>query len=403
MGLRRRRFLQASGFGALALAFGGSFAEAAEPYRIGALNPVTGAGSPYGTGMQKSIIFSADEVNAAGGTAGRKLQIYAEDSQTSPEAGVLATKKLIEVNKVQAILGTWSSGVTSAILPLIENAGVILMTNSGASTIVSKKDLIFRFSAITERIGRVLGDLVAKEGYTRVATMAFDNASGREIASGAKEAWDAKGKKLVAQIVYEPNQPSYRSEIQRVLAANPQIIIMGSYVPDMTIIVREIAQSGAGVKLIAPGYAVTPKMIETLGPDATDGIMTIDYVSSLNSAAYSHFSKWYKAVVGSEVGDNYYASCAYDMAQVLGLAIEAAGAGADNKGILAAMRKVANPPGKKVSSFAEGKKLLEAGEKVNYEGASGPIDFDGRGDVTPLFKLSVVKNGKLEFLRMIQV
>src|SRR6185437_12054430 len=171
MGLRRRRFLQASGLGALALAFGGSFAEAAEPYRIGALNPVTGAGSPYGTGMQKSIIFSADEVNAAGGAAGRKLQIYAEDSQTSPEAGVLATKKLIEVNKVQAILGTWSSGVTAAILPLIENAGVILMTNSGASTIVSKKDLIFRFSAITERIGHVLGDLVAKEGYTRVATM----------------------------------------------------------------------------------------------------------------------------------------------------------------------------------------------------------------------------------------
>ena len=61
------------------------------------------------------------------------------------------------------------------------------------------------------------------------------------------------------------------------------------------------------------------------------------------------------------------------------------------------MRKVANPPGTTVASFAEGKGLLAKGEKVNYEGASGPIDFDELGDVTPLFKLSEIRGGNLVF------
>jgi branched-chain amino acid transport system substrate-binding protein len=66
------------------------------------------------------------------------------------------------------------------------------------------------------------------------------------------------------------------------------------------------------------------------------------------------------------------------------------------------MRPVNNPPGTKVSSFAEGKKLLEAGQKINYEGASGPLDFDEKGDVKALFKLSVIKGGQMTQLRVLK-
>ena len=67
-------------------------------FRIGALNPITGAGSPYGTGMQKAIQLAIEEVNAAGGASGRKLEGFYEDDQTQPQSGVLAAKKLIEIN-----------------------------------------------------------------------------------------------------------------------------------------------------------------------------------------------------------------------------------------------------------------------------------------------------------------
>ena len=378
-------------------------AAAAEPFRIGALNPITGAGSPYGSGIQKTIIFAAQEVNAAGGAAGRMFEVFAEDDQTSPEAGVLAAKKLIEVNKVHAIFGTWSSGVTLAIMPLQDAANVLLMTHSGASAIstLDKKDLVFRFSTTGERSGGAIAGIVAKEGYKRVATMAINNASGRDLVGGFKLAWEKKGHALAAEVVYEPNLPTYRSELQKALAGNPELIVLGSYLPDTTILVREARQLGSGVKFIGPGYAVAPKLAETLGNEATEGLMAVDYVSALDSSAYAHFSQRYKEVTGSEVGENFYASCAYDMVQCTALAIEAAGAGADNFGIVGALRKVSNPPGQAVGSFAEGKKLLAAGQKINYEGASGPLDFDRDGDVTPLFKLSEIRNGELKFKFML--
>lgn len=391
----------------LTWAFGGlgPARAAGEPLRIGALNPVTGAGSLYGSGMQKAILFSAEEVNAAGGAGGRQLEVYAEDDQTQPDAGVLASKRLIEVKRIHALLGTWSSGVALAVMPIQDAAGVIHMTSAGASNIqdFDKKDLVYRFSTTGQRVGRAIASILSKDGVQRLATMAFNNASGRDLVDGAKAAWAKLGRPLVGDVVYEPNRPTYRSELQKVLAGNPEVIVLGAYVPDTTIIVREAFQLGAKVRFIGPGYAVSPKLVEALGPEATDGLMAVDYVSALNNAAYKHFSERYRQVVGGNPDDNFFAACTYDMVQVLALAAEAAGGAEDNTKIVEKLRTVANPPGTPVSSFAEGKALLKAGQKINYEGASGPIDFDENGDVTPLFKLSVFKNGTLEFRQMIQL
>ncbi|HEY0294444.1 MAG TPA: ABC transporter substrate-binding protein [Bordetella sp.] len=369
-----------------------------EPLRVGALNDVTGAGSPYGAGMQKAILMAADEVNAAGGVAGRKIQVYAEDSQTSPEAGVLAAKKLIEVNKVQAILGTWSSGVAAAVMPITDTAGVLHATNAGASNILSSKGLMFRYSALSVRVGVAEAATLAQKGYQRLATMAFNNPSGREITAGVKQGWEKLGRKLVAEVVYEPNQPTYRSEIQRVLAGNPDAIALGGYLPDFTVILRETRQMGSDVKFYVPAWAVNQKLIDALGPAATSGVFTYDYVAALDGEAFKTFVEKFKKATGVDPADNYYACCAYDMMVTFALAAEAA---ADKSPVADAMRAVANPPGTPVYDVTQGLKLLRSGQKINYEGASGPIDFDDQGNVKPLFKMSEIRNGKVEDIGMV--
>ena len=85
-----------------------------DPIRIATLTPLTGAGGPYGPVMAKVAAGVVDEVNAAGGVLGRKVQLVSEDDQTSPDAGVRAARKLIDVDKVSAIMGTWASSVTTA-------------------------------------------------------------------------------------------------------------------------------------------------------------------------------------------------------------------------------------------------------------------------------------------------
>jgi branched-chain amino acid transport system substrate-binding protein len=374
-----------------------AFAQDAGTFRIGSLCPITGAGGPYGSGMQKAIESVVAEVNAAGGAGGRKLELFTEDGQTKPDAAVLAAKKLIEVNKVQAIFGTWSSGVTLAVMPLTDAAGIIEMNTSGAPVISTQdtKDLVWRFQATNDRFGQAFAVIAEKNGYKRPATMAFNNASGIGNAEGFTKAWEKKGGKVVASVVYEPNRPSYRTELQQVLAQKPDVIVTGSYVPDSTIILREWYQSGQPVKWIMPGWAANPALVKALGNEVVEGLISVDSVSNENAPSYKAFDAAYRKATGNPGSSNVYAAMTYDMVIILALAMEAAGPNATVAQVNARIRDVANPDGTKVYSFAEGKKLLADKKKINFEGASSRIDFDQYGDVTPDFGVFVIEKGQL--------
>ena len=374
-----------------------AFAQTPAAFRIGSLCPVTGAGSPYGSGMQKGIEIGVAEVNGLGGAGGRKLELFSEDGQTKPDAAVLAAKKLIEVNKVQAILGTWSSGVTLAVMPLTDAAGIIQMNTSGAPAIstLDTKDLVWRFQATNDRFGAAFAMIAEKRGWKRPATMAFNNASGIGNAEGFKRAWEKKGGKLVGSVVYEPNRPSYRTELQQILAAKPDVIVTGSYVPDSTIILREWYQSGQDVKWILPGWAANPDLIKALGNEVVEGVISVDSVSNENAASYKALDAAYQKATGKAVSTNVYACMTYDMVVCLALAMEAAGPNATVTQVNGKIREVSNPDGTTVYSFAEGKKLLAEKKKINYEGASSKLDFDQYGDVTPDFGVFVIEKGQL--------
>jgi branched-chain amino acid transport system substrate-binding protein len=199
----------------------------------------------------------------------------------------------------------------------------------------------------------------------------------------------------VASVVYEPNRPSYRTELQQILAAKPDVIVTGSYVPDSTIILREWYQSGQDVKWILPGWAANPDLVKALGNEVVEGLISVDSVSNENAASYKALDAAYLKATGKPVSTNVYASMCYDMVMCLALAMEAAGPNATVAQVNAKIREVANPDGTMVYSFADGKKLLSEKKKINYEGASSKLDFDQYGDVTPDFGVFVIEKGQL--------
>lgn len=391
-----RRIVLAGSAGALAMP--NVVRAQGETFRVGALNPVTGAGSPYGSGMQRMIGAAVEAINAAGGANGRRIELFSEDSQTSPQAAVLAAKKLIEVNRVRAILGTWSSGVSLAVMPLTNDADILLMHTSGAPALstppVNAKSLGFRFQATNDRFGRAFAEIAAREGFRRPATMAFNNASGIGNTDGFRRAWAAKGNQNGEHVVYEPNQPSYRAELLRVLNTRPDVIVMGSFLPDTTIILREWFQTGTPMKWIIPGWAANPQLVQALGPAVTQGIIAVESVSNEGAPAFAAYDAAHRRAMGNQPGTaNAYAAMTWDMANTLALAIEQAKS-FETAAINAAIRQVANPPGEAVATFAEGKAAIAAGRKVNYEGASSVLDFDQFGDVTPDFGAYFIEQGQ---------
>ena len=398
--LTRRRGMAMAG-GALIASLPGWGARADDaPYRIGALNPVTGAGSTYGSGMQKTILFALDEVKRAGGVDGRPIEVFAEDTQTSPDAAVLAVRKLIDANKVNAVLGTWSSSVSLAVQPITNAGGCLLFHVSSAPALSSAtqnaKHLGWRFQAGSPQIGAAYANIAARLKAKNPAVMAFNNDVQIVSTTIFRTAWEKTGGKLAKTVVYEPNRTSYRAELQQVLDGKPDLIVISGYLPDTTILLREAFEAGNTAKIVIPGWAMGPAVVKALGPEVLEGLIVFDSVPDSDGAAYKAFDTGYRAAMGGPGVANVYAAMCYDMVNVLTLAMQKAGPGASNTAIAQAIPLIANAPGQKVSSFAEGKALLKAGQKIDYDGASGPLDFDENGDAFSVFGVNEFKKGALE-------
>lgn len=383
------------------LGTGLAHAQAGTEYRIGALNPITGAGGPYGAGMLAGIKLAVDEVNQHGGAAGRTFRLYAEDSQTKADAAVLAAKKLIEVNKVETIAGMWASAVTLAVMPIATSSGVIQMHSSGAPEIMKANQggMAWGFQSPNTVFGWAFAQTALKQGFKRAATMSYNNASALGQAQNFKDVWEHAGNKLVAEVVYEPNQTSYRTELQRVLAGKPNVIVLASYTPDATIIMREWYQSGSDNKFIMPGWSASNDLIKALGPQVTEGVLSIQNVPTSDSG-YERFAQAYRAAnKGAE--PHIYSAETYDEIITLALAMEAAGPGATNQQINAAIPRVTNGPGVKVSTFEEGAKLLREGKSIDYDGVSSSLEMHD-GFTVPDFGVFEIRDGKLVSLETIR-
>jgi branched-chain amino acid transport system substrate-binding protein len=396
--LTRRQALAGTGLGLLVT----STAARAQntTYRIGALNPVTGAGGTYGTGMQKTILFAVEEVKRAGGVEGRTLEVLAEDGQTAPDPAVLAARKLVDANKVNAILGTWSSSVSLAVQPITNAADVLLFHVSSAPALSAPaqnpKHLGWRFQAGSPRIGAAYAAIAERNGAKNPAYMAFNNDVQVASTNVFKAEWEKRGGKIASSVVYEPNRTSYAAELQKVLAAKPDFLVVSGYVPDTTIILREAYEAGNTAKIVIPGWAFGPSLVSALGNEVLEGLIVFDSVPDAESKAFAAFDAGYKAAMGTSGASNVYAAMCYDMVNVLALALQKAGPAAGNDQVAAVIREIAGPPGQSVGSFAEGKAALKAGQKINYEGASGPLDFDENGDAISIFGVNVVRGGKLD-------
>ena len=367
------------------------------PIRIGTLTPLTGAGGPYGPVMVKAVKAVVDEVNAAGGVLGRKIELISEDDQTSPEAGVRAARKLIDVDKVSAILGTWASSVTTAVAPLCWESKTFLATVSGADSITQlpHQGYLIRTQPNTTLQGRKFGEFCIAEKAKRVfflspqtpfAKSQFDN-----ITEAVKKAGGETG-----SLIYDDKKPAYRSEIDEVLRFKPDAIIFGGYTPDTAVMLKDAYRAGYGGLKVAFGYAVNQKLVESVPAEVVDKTFTIAPSPAEGSKAYARLVK----MIGVASPDPYTTQV-YDQINLILMAIAIAG---DTSGtaIKDAVRKVSQAQGgAKVDNALDGLKAIAAKQPVDYDGASGPCDFTETGDIADCqFRYEQVQGGKLALVKI---
>lgn len=369
----------------------------APPIKLGTLTPLTGAGGSYGSSMRKSMSWVVEQVNGAGGVLGRRVELVSEDDQTNPDAGVRAARKLIDVDKVAAVMGTWASSVTTAVAPLCWESKTFLTTVSGSDTITQlpHQGYLVRTQPNTHLQVAKLSAFLLQLGVKRVFILSAQTPFAEPTHRLLAEALPKGGAQVAGHVIYDKDKTTFRSEIDQALRANPDMIYLNGYTPDLTVLMKDLFKAGYSGQRVAQGYAANPKLLASLPTEVTDGIYVISPSPSIDSAAYKRLA----TALGVEEVDPYSAQC-HDHASLVCLAIAKARE-ATGTAIRDNIRKISQGPGAKVDSAVDGLKLLAQGKEINYEGASGPCDFTETGDIIDTkFRYEQAEKGKLKLLRI---
>jgi branched-chain amino acid transport system substrate-binding protein len=371
-----------------------SILHAAETINVGSLTPNTGGGGPFGPKITASHKRVVELVNSQGGVLGRQINLTQENSETNPEPAVRAADKLINVNNVIAILGTWSSSVTLGIMPKCQEAGVIQMCTSSSADIPvrDEKGLVFNFQALSPVWGRAIANLALRRGYKSFNIMALNNDFTGSMMDGFVEVV-GRDALLIDPFYYNGGQSSYRSEVSQLIEANPEAVFIPSYVTDFTSVYKELFRQGYEGQVITVSISTGAKFKDAVG-DAANGIIHGLPVPPISSPAYAE----YVVEAGLKATDGVqhpFGTAGRDQLSTLLLAIEAAGT-TDTAAVSKAIWDVTTGDGKKtVYNVTDGLAAIRAGEAINYSGASSSVEFDAEGMVLGRdFQLAEIKDGK---------
>ncbi|MCY3749377.1 MAG: ABC transporter substrate-binding protein [Chloroflexi bacterium] len=199
--------------------------ESSEPFRIGVMESLTGAGETYGTVASQAKQMALDEINAAGGVNGRPLEFIVEDSKCNAQDAITAYRKLTEVDGVKIILGTSCSGAMLGVAPLAEADGVILFSGLASNPdIANAGDYIFRTQISDIQVGIGTGNVLWADGIRALATITetTDYAEGVRRTTAAQ--FEKRGGRIVAEEHYATDVTDFRSQLEKLLAANPDAL-----------------------------------------------------------------------------------------------------------------------------------------------------------------------------------
>ncbi|GBD13530.1 Leucine-, isoleucine-, valine-, threonine-, and alanine-binding protein [bacterium HR24] len=357
--------------------------------RIALLVPFTGALAPFGPDFANAANLAVEHINAAGGVLGKPVRLIIGDDGTNPDQGVAEARRLVDIERVSAIVGAAASGVT---LPIAESVTVpkkiVQISPSATSpalTTLRDDDYLFRTPISDAAQGVVLARLVRELGFSKVCTMYVNNAYGQGLSETFTRTFQQLQGSVTAQVSHTATTaPSYASELQRCVSGGPEALVAISYPEGQAdVYLREALERNLVRNFVFVDGTKSADMFAKLGWDRFNG-MKGTAPGALQTDAGRRFDDLFEQKYRYRY-QNPFVRESYDAVMVIALAAEKAQS-TDPTKIRDALRDIANAPGRKFGPGPDDvKAALEAirrGEDIDYDGASGSVEFDRNGDVT---------------------
>jgi branched-chain amino acid transport system substrate-binding protein len=342
-----------------------------ETIRIGAISPFTGDGANYGKAARTAINMAVDEINNAGGIHGKKLEVLYEDDKGSPRDALSAFQKLMNVNKVPAVLGPFYSGNVLACAPEAERNRVVLLTGSATSDNVRNAgDYIFRVCPSNDTQSKTIADFAMNKLSLRSAFIIYRNVDyGVTLRDAFDKAYRSIGGSIVGTEAVPADATDVRAQLVKVKAAKPSFVFAAVHYTEGGTLLRQAKELGINSIVIGTDGGYDPQLL-TIGGSAAEGSywVTVGWGDETSNPAVSKFKQAYVKRYGEEPGA--YSGLYYDATHVLARAIS----GAD---------------------VLDGPSIQRQLQNIHdYEGPTGITNFDSFGDVDKPFAIYQVKDGR---------
>jgi len=260
------------------LAWGPAPAAAQEAYKIGAIFSITGPGSSLGIPERDTALMIEADVNAKGGIKGpdgkmHPLKLVTYDDASDETKAVLAAKKLIDEDRVTAIVGTTLSGTSLAIVDTVQKAEMPLVSCAAAIKIVepaAERKWVFKTPQSDHLIVGVLVDYLKAKGLTRVGWLNVDYAFGQLGWIEFERAAQKAGLTVAANEKFGQKDVDMTAQLTRVKAASPQAVVIWSIPPSASIATKNYADLGIAAPLFQSHGVGNKKYIELAGPGANN-------------------------------------------------------------------------------------------------------------------------------------
>jgi ABC-type branched-subunit amino acid transport system substrate-binding protein len=347
--------------------------------KIGTLLPQTGSLAFLGPPEFAGVDLAIKDINAAGGVNGKQVEKIDSDSgDTSTDTATQSVDRLLS-NDVDVIVGAASSSVSLSVIDKITGAGVVEISpanTSPAFTDYADKGLYFRTAPSDVLQGRVLGDLILADGNSNVGLLVLQDSYGTGLADNATKSIESGGGKVVAKVIYDPKAASFATEVGKMKAADPEAIAVIAFDETKKLIPEMVKQGiGPANKKI---YFVDGNLAN-YDKDFPKG--TLDGVKgTLPGVVAGDAFKARLLTVAPKLTEFAYSPESYDA--VILSALAAQDAKDDSGKSIASKMQDVSAGGTKCTAFKECVDLLKAGKDIDYDGVSGPIEFNEKGDPT---------------------
>ncbi|HTO54608.1 MAG TPA: ABC transporter substrate-binding protein [Myxococcota bacterium] len=362
----------------LALALAGCSGKSGDSIVVGHVASMTGDTATFGRSADQGMRMAIEELNAKGGVLGKKLELVTEDDRSVTEEARTAAQKLLQRDRVIALLGEVASSRSLAAAPEAERAKVPMISPGSTNPKVTEgKEYVFRACFIDPFQGAVMAKFAASELHAKRLAILFDFK--QDYSVGLADFFRETAKKLGAEIVaderYTSGDIEFRAQLTTIRAANPDAIFVPGYYTEVGLIAKQARELGINVPLLGGDGWDSEKTTE-IGGEAVEGYyFSTHYAADSSDPRVQEFVSRFKTKYGDS--PDAMAALGYDTAGILADALGRAGT-------------------------TDGEKLRDAiAATKNFDGVTGKISIDEHHNARKDAVVLKIEGGKFRFYRTV--